>query len=108
MLIVAALALASPVYLQCDFSTAQAKWSVPIAIDEPNQRVTIGHAKGGASVVPALFSPDKVVATEQIGNETQTWAFDRLDLSVRTTTSFTTDATVGACKITPTPAKRAF
>jgi hypothetical protein len=104
----AAATAAPPTYLTCQLPSAGVPFEVHVAVDEGNQRVTIGQDGKTPASMPALFTPEKITAVQMIGTETKTWSFGRVDLSVNTKTSFTPEAAVGTCKIVPTPTKRAF
>lgn len=98
----------SPVYLRCEFAEPSGNWSVDLAVDEANQRIGIGRPNVPPTNLSALFTPDRVIASEPVGAETMTWTISRTDLTVSTTTSFSPRRSTGACKLQPIPAKRAF
>lgn len=99
-----AAANAAPTYLSCEWSNGE----VDLAIDEANQRMTIARPKVPVVSLPAIFSPTEVKATERVGGETMTWIVSRTDLFLTTLVTFSPTARKGACKLKPTPEKRAF
>jgi len=104
----ASLAAAAPTYLSCQWGEVSEGSRVELAIDEGNQRITIARPDYEVVVLPALFSPDEVRATERIGTETMTWTIGRTDLILKIGTSFSSTPRTRACEIKPTPAERAF
>jgi hypothetical protein len=99
---------AAPVYLTCSWNGEDQGKTIDLAIDESNQRITVGHPGDSVTNLPALFNPDEVRATERIGAESMYWVVNRVDLSLTTTVTFSSNVRKGVCKVKPSPDKRAF
>lgn len=105
MFIALAMVAANPVYLACSFSEARV---FDVAVDEANQKVTIGFQGQDVTTSNALFTPTKVTTIRPLGNETQTWTIDRTSLDAEYVVSWSPIPSRGVCKVQPAPAKRAF
>ena len=98
----------TPAYLTCTWTGESQGQAVDLAIDEANQRMTVGRKDGQAVSLAAMFTPEEVRATERVGSETVMWTINRIDLSLKSSVSFSPNIRAGTCKIKPAPAKRAF
>ncbi|GEM_PF-1606787 len=107
MIAASALSAATPTYLSCEWGEVDGS-RVELAVDEANQRITIGRPGLEVVSLPALFTPNEVRATERIGGETQTWLVDRTALTLTISVSFSPNPQIGQCEVKPTPADRAF
>jgi len=97
----------APTYLACELSQEGGKLSVDVAVDEPNQQVTIALPTGRTVTRRALFSPSEVRALD----DQQTWLINRVDLSFGRTFAFMPEGDPGesgVCRVKVAPAKRAF
>jgi len=97
----------SPVYLECQMRPGADPFRADLVVDEANQRVTVALETGRTETRQALFAPSTVTVRD---GET-TWTLSRIDLSIRRTFAFMPPSDKGedgACKIKPTPTKRAF
>lgn len=103
-LLAAAPATMSPVYLTCEMIEGATPTTVSLAIDEGNQRVTIGLQTGRTVTRPALFSETEV----KVQDEEMTWVVSRVDMTIRRTLTFTPDVDRGTCKKASAPPARAF
>lgn len=107
MMIVGGVPAPAPTYLICEWTNDRGTWQADVALDEANQRATIGLSTGHTVTRPALFSPSEV----KVPDEPNTWVFSRTDLTFHRTVSFRpgdTGGDTGTCKIKPVPAERAF
>lgn len=103
----AAGASTEPVYLTCQLKQETGLLPAEIAVDEANQKVTIGLPSGRTVTRNGLFSPTEI----KVMDDQTTWVIDRVSPSVRRTFAFmpADDAgEFGKCALKPTPEKRAF
>lgn len=101
------LALAAPVYLSCTLQEGEHEQAVDLAIDEPNQSVTVTQKTTGRVFRrKSVFTPSEV----SIPDEVSVWTIDRTNLKFRRDTTIGDKQFVdhGSCSLVPEPEKRAF
>jgi hypothetical protein len=105
--LIAALAASAPTYLSCTLQDGETKTLVDLTVDEVAQNVTIEQKTTGRLVSrAAVFSPTEV----RVPDQPSTWVVDRVTLALQRVVKFSNQQFVdhGQCKVSTTPAKRAF
>lgn len=101
------LAVAGPVYLQCELGKEE-PFPVEITADEANGTAIINLVSTGRIVRrTAIFSSGMVT----IPDEPTVWVIDRVDLKIRRKMNFmpaSDPGQTGTCKVVEPPEKRAF
>ncbi|WP_370308348.1 hypothetical protein [Sphingobium abikonense] len=100
-------AIAAPTYLECHLTQETGLLPVQIALDEANQKVTIGLPSGRTVTRDGLFGPNEI----KVVDDQMTWTIDRVSSSIRRTFAFMPaddPGERGKCKIAPVPENRAF
>ncbi len=100
-------AMAEPTYLVCQLVQETGLIPVEIALDEDNQKVTIGLPSGRTVSRDGLFGPTEI----KVVDDQTTWIINRVSSSLRRTFAFmplSDPGEHGECAVKAAPAKRAF
>ena len=100
------LVATAPTYLSCTLRQEDQPLTVEIVVNEELQQATVALPTGRTVTRRAVISPSAV----RIVDEESTWTIDRVDLTFGRKVVIGEQEwnDVGACKVAPTPAKRAF